>query len=1191
VPELRAGIEGHGPGLGFAALGDAGRPDCELGCHAAVADRPQRSSDLSGGRHISAMGVIRPGARLWPSFTAHRRATPPAANQMPVNFGSGRNRNTISLERANRMRWITGGPDLPPELLQALEDEQLVLFCGAGVSYPVGLPTFRGLVEKVYNRLNQTMQGLESAEFENRNYDRVFGLLEKRIGASFVRHAVIETLHLDPQSALPTHKALLTLATTTNGICRLVTTNFDRGFEFAARPGTAIEAAPKLPVPKLGVWNSVVHLHGLINDRDPDGHTLILTGADFGTAYLTERWASRFVSELFRRFTVLFVGYSVEDPVIRYMMDAFAADRVLGEGVGRAYVLDGSVEAGRPGKTAVWEAKGVIPILYDSDDDHRALHVTLAKWADCHASGLLGTDNIVTEHASSKKPVKPFDDDPVVSQVLWAISEPSGHSAVVFARLDPVPPLEWLAPLEERGLFRAALSPDEGGIRAALVDPGYRSDSPSPLHPVTRALGEWLARHIDNPELLNWVMRSGCSLHPDFRDILRQQLNLGAKLSPVLKQIWGILAGEAPIVWKKAHWSWFHVHTRLLAGEWNTVLRLELLDAISPVLTLGPATLPRFFPDLPTDETKIVHYCEAGVTLRWHQHATLIREAVDRSTQRERLLADTADDLTTLLKRGMELFELIQKADRRYDSSYSDQPSISPHEQNSGLRDWTLLIELVRDSWTQLFKSDRDRARRLVERWRSIPYPVFRRLSFYAMAESDLYTAKESAIYLLEDEAWWLWSVYVNREKFRLLNAIWPVVSAEDADGIVSAILKGPPRPMFRDDLSEERFGEISQREIWLLLAKLNEWRRELPQQGMAALQSLGKLHPDWRLAEGDRNEFTIWMEGGFGEPPVEKEEEFVNLTDEALLTQLTSHPAEGRDEVAKWRRVVVEQPGRAARLLSSMAASGYWPVSLWEAALEGFAAEKRTIQEWPLFVGALLGGPNNLFESLVRQLAWALHEVAPALNLPGEGQFWQVWDQLQPFAFHEEGEAPKDPIFAALNRPAGLLTQALLDCMTGRRPRTAADLPAGIWARLTAIAEGVGRSCITARVLVATRLAWLYVINPRWVEQHLLKYFQWDRSAEAPAIWQGYLWQARITPELWLRIKPDFLAALREKQRLGEFEDQICTVFGFICIDEPDSLTMEEAKEALRSLDASRMRKNPEKSSETCDPRNVLYV
>ncbi len=165
------------------------------------------------------------------------------------------------------------------------------------------------------------------------------------------------------------------------------------------------------------------------------------------------------------------------------------------------------------------------------------------------------------------------------------------------------------------------------------------------------------------------------------------------------------------------------------------------------------------------------------------------------------------------------------------------------------------------------------------------------------------------------------------------------------------------------------------------------------------------------------------------------------------------------------------------------------------------------------MVIGALVAGPNALFESLARQLAWALHEVAPGLNLEDEAPMWQVWDRRQPYAFHDESEAAKDPIFAVLNRPAGLLTQALLDRMTARRPRSAADLTDEIWTRITAIAEGVGRSYMYARVLVATRLAWLYVINPAWVEQHLLKYFRWDQSAEAAAIWQGYLWQPGSRP------------------------------------------------------------------------------
>ena len=80
-------------------------------------------------------------------------------------------------------------------------------------------------------------------------------------------------------------------------------------------------------------WNGIVYLHGLLQTRSTsdDLDRLVLSSGDFGLAYLTERWATHFVSELFRNFTVCFVGYSINDPVLRYMMDALAADRLLGE--------------------------------------------------------------------------------------------------------------------------------------------------------------------------------------------------------------------------------------------------------------------------------------------------------------------------------------------------------------------------------------------------------------------------------------------------------------------------------------------------------------------------------------------------------------------------------------------------------------------------------------------------------------------------------------------------------------------------------------------------------------------------------------------------------------------------------------------------------------------------------------------
>ncbi len=49
------------------------------------------------------------------------------------------------------MQFIKNGPDIPEELLEAQEEGRVVFFCGAGISYPAGLPGFGGLVNKIYD--------------------------------------------------------------------------------------------------------------------------------------------------------------------------------------------------------------------------------------------------------------------------------------------------------------------------------------------------------------------------------------------------------------------------------------------------------------------------------------------------------------------------------------------------------------------------------------------------------------------------------------------------------------------------------------------------------------------------------------------------------------------------------------------------------------------------------------------------------------------------------------------------------------------------------------------------------------------------------------------------------------------------------------------------------------------------------
>ena len=170
------------------------------------------------------------------------------------------------------MQFAKNGPEVPDRLLQAHEDGHVVFFCGAGVSYPAGLPSFRGLAENIYEELHVTPNAVQKAAFKDKQFDRAIGLLEEQVvgGRNIVRRRLAKILtppNLDTQNATATHEALLTLGRNGDGQTRLITTNFDRLFEkVIADKGLCISRhqAPQLPVLK-NRWDGLVYLHGLLS--------------------------------------------------------------------------------------------------------------------------------------------------------------------------------------------------------------------------------------------------------------------------------------------------------------------------------------------------------------------------------------------------------------------------------------------------------------------------------------------------------------------------------------------------------------------------------------------------------------------------------------------------------------------------------------------------------------------------------------------------------------------------------------------------------------------------------------------------------------------------------------------------------------------------------------------------------------
>jgi hypothetical protein len=1074
------------------------------------------------------------------------------------------------------MKWTLGGPDLPPEILQSLEDGSLVVFCGAGISIPAGLVSFRGLVEKVYQLTNQTMSEIEESEFSRDNFDRVLGLLEHRTAGNLVRKAVMDSLRLAASADLDTHKALLKLATSRDGICRLVTTNFDRAFEIVNENNILIDSAPRLPVPKIGAWSSIVHLHGRISDADPDGKSLVITSADFGAAYLTEQWASRFVSDLFRRFSVMFVGYRVEDPVVRYMMDAFAADRATGEGLGKAFVLSGCAQGAEEIEARRWKAKGVIPLLYENSDNHAALHRTLKRWAECHERGLLGKESVIAKNAA-ERPAKPMDESAEVSQVLWAIREKSGHVARVFSRMEPLPPIEWLEVFEMHSLLCLPPAPPSdasgNGYSVPLADQGTRATSAPPLNPVSFALGEWLSRHLGKAETFEWIVRTGSVLHPAFRESVRRGLSNTPEVPAALRKLWKVLASETSPSWNEPHWFSYDLLNCLAKGPWDLNLRQDVLGALAPALLLNPSMTRMMHPEGGPFEDSVAYFTEAEVVPRCRGNARQILEAIEKLPTRNQVLAELADDATSLLSRAMQLKELMEQAAPAWDWSYLQQPSISPHPQNSEFYEWTIYVDLCRESWRSLLAEDRGRARSLVERWQTIHYPIFRRLCYFAMTESTLFSAEKRLSYALENEGIWLWSVHASRERYRLILGIWSNLSRSLREDLTARIVSGPPRSNFRAEVTDVEYLKLASYQIWLYLSILEQEGRTLPPAGIAKLAELRTCHPQWTLQEGDRNEFESWMEGGFGEPPIENENEFIASTDDQILDRLSAVALSDKD-LRRWRHLLQANLERGIMLLGKLADAGNWHAKVWRAAIEQVGRNEQTLIFWPAIATLLFRAQDHFLAEIVAPLAYFIKAVRKghsASSVVGpEDLLWKVWDRIQPHAFSNSKEEATDYVTSAINRPAGHLTEALLEHCFASDPKGHADISEDHWRRIRLIGEGEGISYIFGRVLLSAFLARLHVLAPVWVEMKLLPRFDVGSSNEAMAAWQGFLWAPYITEELWPKIKTHFLKSLERLQRVKGTADQSCRVLGMICIDKPDWLSADETRHALRTIEAN---------------------
>lgn len=311
------------------------------------------------------------------------------------------------------------GIDWPSEIIEAIENDNLVVFAGAGVSKsnPAHLPLF--------NELAKQMVGKEIPA--NENADVFLG--KAQASGIDIQAACREIIgQADTHNSI--HSALISLFAQQSA--KIATTNFDLLFESAAAEKAMdlqVFHAPALPIGSD--FTGIVHLHGSIYKCS---NRMVLSDADFGRAYLTEGWARRFVVQLFEKYTVLFVGYSHNDSIMQYLARGLAE-----------FANTKRFALSLPKELESWKHRGIEPIKYES---HEILPTAIEKFAKQLSGGKLCIKRRFREILSKENPPLDMDDVSFLEEYLK-----NGKGVDYF--VDYAKPEKYIDWLYDRGLFDA----------------------------------------------------------------------------------------------------------------------------------------------------------------------------------------------------------------------------------------------------------------------------------------------------------------------------------------------------------------------------------------------------------------------------------------------------------------------------------------------------------------------------------------------------------------------------------------------------------------------------------------------------------------------------------------------------------------------------------------------------------------
>jgi hypothetical protein len=961
--------------------------------------------------------------------------------------------------------------DFPGLLLEARKNGQLVVFAGAGVSIPApsNYPNFNGLADRV-----------AGGSLTRESGERVDHFLGRLKDHGVAVHQIVHRI-LSDETSKPNHlhKGLLGLFSSPTNV-RVVTTNFDLHFNasvpiiFSAEQDPETYTAPALP---LGAtFCGIVYLHGSVAKP---ADRMILTDSDFGSAYLTDGWATRFLQQLFLHNVVLFVGYSHDDIVVDYLARGLTPESKSP----RRYALTIA------GNEAHWKRLGIIPIMYphgDEENKHAALGPAIEGWVQLVRATALDHEERIKSIVQQPLTLDPDEQD----YIEEACKDPSRLQ--FFTRY--ADRADWLRWIEGKGLLENLF---------------LQSSAPAESD---RYLAFWFARNFacDYPnDALALVQRHGGQIG----------LNLW-------QQICLAFHSKNPSDEVVAKW----VPTLLLAAPHRTnadlleyMLCARRLPHEEATIFLLLEHLTEIRTDLkkrrwPTESEDVEIELSARGSEFWLNQAwqLILKPSLDSIADRLLLM------FTSNILRAYAALRSFQADSSSWDQLSGSRAQIESSAYGGPPDALDLIIDMACEALKSTIANHPQRADFFIDYWLTSGCRLLRRMSIYGVSDNPHWTPDAKMKWLLQNSL--IHSYGYKAEVFLVLKKSFAFASEVLREQVLEAAKAGP-------DISEQQTKDY---EVYNILQWLKDSAPTCNRTDLT-YKSFKENHPEFGPREHPELDWWVGPAQMGGPSSPLSDEEALKLEPDELYQRLSE--AKPGDMIGpsregllyKVQRAVTQDYDWSARLAKRLAELQVWEADIWKAVAGGWLGADLGAEQWAETLKFLLDYPqitdSTLYEAsslLQNGIQKDKHPIPTSCFYASSKLVERLWGICET-SYKEGAGEPEDWLGFAINHPAGNLLLFTLRTISELRKEAKEEwsgIPQNYKRFLATVVNGESYSAGVGRVIIASQVFFLFTSDPEWAVENVLPLFSFGGNPKrAVQSWHGFLtwggWNLDLLPHL----------------------------------------------------------------------------